>query len=60
LLRQICERGSDARLKLRRRFSVGTLPNLMLASDNEECLLGTKAAFSDSGANSRLRSTMPF
>jgi hypothetical protein len=27
------------------------LPNLVLASGNEECLLGTKAAFFDSGTN---------
>jgi hypothetical protein len=51
LLRQIRERGGYARLKLLCRFSVGTLPNLVLARGNEECLLGTKAALLDSGAN---------
>jgi hypothetical protein len=48
---QIRERGCHPRLKLLCRFGVGTLPNLVLASGNKECLLGTEAAFFDSGAN---------
>ena len=51
LLRQVRERGRYARLKLRCRFGVGPLPNLVLASGNEERLLGTEAALLDSGAN---------
>ena len=51
LLSQIRERGCHPRLKLRCGFGVSPLPNLVLASGNEECLLGTKAAFLDSGAN---------
>ena len=33
------------------RIRISTLPNFMLASVNEECLLGTEAALFDSGAN---------
>jgi hypothetical protein len=51
LLRHIRKRGGHARLKLLGRLGVSVLPNLVLASGNEECLLGTKAAFFDSGAN---------
>ena len=51
LLRQVRKRRCHSRLKLLCRFSVGTPPNLVLASGNEECLLGTKAAFFDSRAN---------
>jgi len=39
------------RFKLLGRLGVSALPNLVLASGNEECLLGTKAAFLHSGAN---------
>jgi hypothetical protein len=39
------------RFKLPRRLGVRALPNVVLASSDEECLLGTKAAFFDSGAN---------
>ena len=38
-------------LKLLGRLGVSALPKLALASGNEECLRGTKAAFFDSGAN---------
>src|SRR5712664_2465026 len=51
LLRQVRKRRCHARFKLLCRFSVGTLPNLVLASGDEECLLGTKAPLLDSGAN---------
>jgi hypothetical protein len=51
LLRQIRKRGGHARFKLLGRLGVSALPNLVLASGNEECLLGTKAAFLDRGAN---------
>jgi len=50
LLCRIRKRGCHARLKLRGRFGVSVLPNLVLASGNEECLHGTKAALLDSGA----------
>src|ERR1700722_14665221 len=48
LLRQVRERGCHARLKLRRSFGVSALPNFVLASCNEEGLLGAEATFSDS------------
>jgi hypothetical protein len=51
LLRQIRKRDGHARFKLLGRLGVSALPNLVLASGNEEGLLGTKAAFFDSGAN---------
>ncbi len=51
LLRQVRERGCHARLKLLCRISVGALPNLVLASGDEEGLLGTKAAPPECGAN---------
>ncbi len=51
LLRQVRERGCHPSLELGRRVGISALPNLVLASGNEECLLGTKAAFFDSGAN---------
>jgi hypothetical protein len=51
LLRQIRQRGCHARFKLLGRLSVSALPNFVFASGNEECLLRTKAALLDSGAN---------
>ena len=51
LLRHIREGGRDAGLQLGCRFRVIALPKLLLTGGNEECLLGTEAAFLDSGAN---------
>jgi hypothetical protein len=51
LLRHIRERGRDAGLQLGCRFLVIALPKLLLTGGNEECLLGTEAAFFDSGQN---------
>src|SRR6266852_4582521 len=51
LLRQIRKGAGHARLKLFGGLGVSALPNLVLASSNEECLFGTKAAFFHSGAN---------
>src|SRR6267154_5408085 len=51
LLSQVRKRGGHARLKLLCRLGVSALADLVLASGNEECLLGTKAAFFNGGAN---------
>ena len=51
LIRQVRKRGSHPRFKLLSGLRISALPNLVLARGNEECLLGTKAAFFDSGAN---------
>src|SRR6266702_2285767 len=51
LLRHVREGGGDARFELRCCLGVGSLPNFMLASSNEERLFRTEAAFFDSGPN---------
>ena len=51
LLCQIGKRSGHPRFKLLCGFGVSALPNLVLASGNRECLLGTKAALLDRGAN---------
>ncbi len=43
-VRATCASVAATRLKLRCRLGVSVLPNFVLASGNEECLLGTEAA----------------
>jgi hypothetical protein len=51
LLRQVRKSGRHAGLKLRCCFRAIALPQLVFTSGDEECLLGTEAAFFDSNPN---------